>query len=765
MANGTGIASLPGIAEYKGYFDLLGSPYGTGAHFGFSPLAVRDLVEDRYGQIKGFLGPTDYASQLKESQDLAKMQLGLALAQRGFAAMGAQPGYGESPMGVLGRTLAAPLAADVSAVAGPLIKQRQAARLAQQQEDRQLKLAAFDQIQKEAESKRNLALKLAESQAKGQTDAARKNQLRRRALTDALAATQSSAEGPGMPYQSNSAFFFRPSLYKTNPDLLPGKNFPFRLVVDPYRRDLDEELPIADQKVLRDRVFATAEFSLGAGGASGDPNVVLPPESQLQRAAAEVLGITHDDFFGEGRRSFAEQQQRQQDAFADRQEVFEIVKNDPSANPVDLYDETSRPRNSKELLFPNSKMKLLTDAFPWLFDIDRQGTLQVAVVLDPDRVDVPFEPATVQNRWDAEYVARRVPFSPGQSELEQQALVNKEAAEFAENARSNSKKVTGKDRLALQDAVQRRLRLRKTLLDYQNAEMGSGGVTGPLEGRWTRFKANWGLSGIFTDDERELKRQLALVTASEFLEKGNSVELGRAFGDSRISNFDVKRYQDLFAILSKGEQLNQAKINKLLDLIDDELTTFMSHGGTVEFSEDVLKEVAEAGVDFSTMTTKDGWHGYGYYGGLNSAGQRVEMLYPLSKQPMPSFDKDQRQDILNTGRLKDSAFDGKYVLPQLNYAHAGDKEPPKFGGWDNYFEKYGKSTGPVAELIDDADFEKALQDKVQLVMKREVLPDHYKGMSREQIARTIRNRMIDAIVSFQDFLEANTIEEKAVTTS
>jgi hypothetical protein len=104
-------------------------------------------------EYKDFLGTTDYTSRLKESEDLAKMQLGLALAQRGFAAMGAQPRRGESAIGVLGRTLAAPLAGDLSTVAGRLMQQRQAAKLAEEQEERQLKISALQSVkQKQASS-------------------------------------------------------------------------------------------------------------------------------------------------------------------------------------------------------------------------------------------------------------------------------------------------------------------------------------------------------------------------------------------------------------------------------------------------------------------------------------------------------------------------------------------------------------------------------------------------------------------------------------
>jgi hypothetical protein len=125
-------------------------------------LPDREELEDQASLLSDYFGKPDYATQLQESKELAKMQLGLALAQRGFAAMGAQPGYGESPMGVLGRTLAAPLAGDVSTVAGQLMQQRQAARQAEEQLDRQTKLAALDQLTVRNKEIREYARKLKE---------------------------------------------------------------------------------------------------------------------------------------------------------------------------------------------------------------------------------------------------------------------------------------------------------------------------------------------------------------------------------------------------------------------------------------------------------------------------------------------------------------------------------------------------------------------------------------------------------------------------
>ena len=103
-------------------------------------------VSDREAKLKNYLGSTDYSKQLEESQNQGKLQLALALAQRGFAAAGATPQRGESSISTLSRELFSPLAGDAGAVAGRMMQQRQALKNAERQEDRQLKLAALQDV-------------------------------------------------------------------------------------------------------------------------------------------------------------------------------------------------------------------------------------------------------------------------------------------------------------------------------------------------------------------------------------------------------------------------------------------------------------------------------------------------------------------------------------------------------------------------------------------------------------------------------------------
>ena len=133
--------TLADIEKYKPLFKTSPRPNVLG-----TPAGLKALEAEKSG-LESFLGKTDYSAQNQEANDLAKLQFALSLMGRGFASMGAAPQPGENALGAVGRTLVAPLAGDISTIAGPLMKQRAATRLAEQQEDRQLKLSALNRAQ------------------------------------------------------------------------------------------------------------------------------------------------------------------------------------------------------------------------------------------------------------------------------------------------------------------------------------------------------------------------------------------------------------------------------------------------------------------------------------------------------------------------------------------------------------------------------------------------------------------------------------------
>jgi len=142
-------------ATFGDIFRSLGKAPGA---YGFK--TDMDAVRAKDAELKAYLGTTDYAAQNKEATDFARLQLALSLMARGFGAIGTPPERQERPLGTLGRVLFGPVASDISGIAGPLMKQRAATRLAEQQEDRQRKLAAYTAEGTSAKEKRALALDL-----------------------------------------------------------------------------------------------------------------------------------------------------------------------------------------------------------------------------------------------------------------------------------------------------------------------------------------------------------------------------------------------------------------------------------------------------------------------------------------------------------------------------------------------------------------------------------------------------------------------------
>jgi len=153
----------------QNYIDRLNLLRQAGKGGGLAGLMQPDMsaVRTREAELKKYLGQTNYAKQLEEAQNLGKLQLGLALAQRGFAAAGATPQRGESTVSTLSRELLSPLAGDAGAVATQMMKQRQASDAAKAAEDRQIKAMALQQITSEDAAFRDLATKLAPEASSG----------------------------------------------------------------------------------------------------------------------------------------------------------------------------------------------------------------------------------------------------------------------------------------------------------------------------------------------------------------------------------------------------------------------------------------------------------------------------------------------------------------------------------------------------------------------------------------------------------------------
>lgn len=128
------------IEQYKSFFQKAPRPNVLGTESG------RAAIESERAGLASFLGATDYSKQLEEAQNMGKLQFGLALAQRGFAAAGATPRRGESSISTLSRELLSPIAGDVGSISNQMMQQRQALKQAERQEERQLRLSALENV-------------------------------------------------------------------------------------------------------------------------------------------------------------------------------------------------------------------------------------------------------------------------------------------------------------------------------------------------------------------------------------------------------------------------------------------------------------------------------------------------------------------------------------------------------------------------------------------------------------------------------------------
>ena len=116
----------------------------------FAPTALTqaDILKQRQ-LVSGLPGlePADYSKQLEETRNQGKLQLALALAQRGFAAAGATPRRGESSVSTLSRELLSPLAGDAGAVSSQMMQQRSALKAAEKADKARLSQAALTMTQ------------------------------------------------------------------------------------------------------------------------------------------------------------------------------------------------------------------------------------------------------------------------------------------------------------------------------------------------------------------------------------------------------------------------------------------------------------------------------------------------------------------------------------------------------------------------------------------------------------------------------------------
>lgn len=807
-----------------------------------------NAVRARQAELAGFLGTSDYASRMEEANNLAKLQMALAMAQRGYAGMGATPKRGQSGASALLSNVFAPLAGDFSTVAGPLMQQRAAAKAAQEQEERQLKLAALSQVQAEEAARRKLAQSLMPKpvtpkfgldpyvvvsrdkdgglslvKEPGGTAAIQVRQGNvggRLTITDiktklphVLEPNQeiiklsvfTKKEGAGkaanVGYMQNKttkkyehvtrrgpgepAYFSKTGLDVLNPEewtwvgstiptaagttkptvanlphlvqklekkdgklvavgepqyavrktvgtgtgattrvFLPGSktpneaitigdkagnykivdtaksaksaeayqrearsglmygqmaqiqhqqragdfstyskksalyfdpaefhqgNFPFKFVVDPEDRSKDVTITNKSiQDLIKRKVDHTANTMLKSDFGSQSTRT---KEQRLQAAVRSVLSVPAPTLLGARRVEIGETGDGQTFFYEPPAQISpavnkEFVKNamaslkDADANAYDILSGVAAADNQEDL----NKT--------W-------GRLQEASINNPNAFGLTGQPGTKsydpelqQQRQDIEAGLRNATLLIGASQAERAAVIRAEAGKVAEaRAKSQEKPLANE----AENEVRLRLEFRRALLAFKNAAAETN-VEGFFTGTMAEMMATMGFAEFLVGEGAEHWNRL--TQASNRLANGLSRRVGREFGDTRISNYDAEAYKKLLARMSAGKEFNKSLIEDGLSLLGRELDGLMQLGGKVGYTENLLRDVAEAGVDFSKLKTQMNWHGHGYYG---------KNRFSASRQPVSSLSEDQRNSLRFSGNLKDTIYGGRYTVPITDY--------------------------------------------------------------------------------------------------
>ena len=676
-----------------------------------------DAVRDQEAEFKAYLGTTDYAAQNKEATDFAKLQFALSLMGRGFAAMGAAPEGRESPAGTLGRTLIAPIAGDFSTIAGTLMKQRSATKLAERQEERQRKMAAWTAARGSAKDRRDLAeeltptdtkdglteavqyvlakgadnkwnfvpqvggegrtqvrqqkgtgapynivtmrvqpllkgqvlakpgdlakYSLAEGTGTEETDAQRSSADRRVLLANAFGTVQAMTRGPNMPLTDRSAVIYKPELANA------GK-FPFWAVDQAFPGDRSKDMPLPEmyQKILQGKIDSAANLIKGEMGTTGalarEGRVVTAANSILRLTPQLLYGATDVPEVGYTNESFLKNRVEQGLTVKG---AAKALRDDPAANPVDVYPSVVYPTNTQQINQSPYRVKIATKHFPRAMDISKLG--------DPNKgIRGGYNPEVVTDRLRIERVLGEVLLRANDNEEQHRAVIQKAAAKLAAKQEALQTKSAPR-----QEEIALRLALRQALINFKNAARETK-IEGFFTGTLASFAATVGWQDILAGDMAP--HWTALTVASDRLSEGLSRRQGKEeFGDDRLSNADAEAYKKLVADISKGTNINKLLIDQHLSRLEKEIGGIVKKfGGSTAFERETLEEVTRIGVDLSEASTKNEWHGHGFYGGTR---------FKESGQFAPTLSQDTREALRREGRLKDSMYLGAFQVPTLSY--------------------------------------------------------------------------------------------------
>ena len=740
------------------------SPAGTGV-----PIARTKELIPQLSELPG-LAPTDYSGQRDEANQMAKLQLGLALAARGFGSMGAQPRPGEMAISTVGRELLAPLGGDAMTVAQQLYDQKLKRRAAEKAEKAALSQAALSLAASEQEGELGFidaALKaelgrtttdkggtykghlvvvdnntglarLDDQNRRVEVSLGRGNKpyvigtdkpyiqppntslmsltdynaaIKRKSRTDAvlseMSRLQGQQRGAGKTYSARSGLYWDQSRY------VKGE-FPFMYASNPD--DPNTYKPIKDPKIqdlINNKVNALANTMLQSNFGEQTAEV---KSDRIARAVRSILESPAYIWFG-GQEipsigyvpvdpTLATASNR-----VIAKDVMTTLSDDPDGTVDARHTLSVLPYapNAEDLSRIAFRLRVASDLFPDAFGaplIKATGTLE--------EWKNKYDPAQAQERADIEAAIRNARLLPNATRADHRAAIQEAAREIA---KARNKEQTKRAAGLAEEEVRMRLEWRRALLAFRNAAAETeieGFVTGPFASTFSKIGlAKW----IVGDGSLHWDR---LTQASDRLAEGYSRKIGKDFGDDKISNYDAQAYKNLVANIRQGGAYNKILVEDGLALINRELEGLMQLGGKVGYSARLLEEVAQAGVDFSKLKTQLNWHGHGFYGGNR---------YSASRQRTPSLSIENRDHIRRSGELLDTMYDNKYIVPNVAY----DGNPLQFSAGLEEGEKKTETT-----RMGDIEFNRFITDRAKAL-----------GVSYQEMF----DRVVEGILSYNIFRE------------
>jgi hypothetical protein len=497
------------------------------------------------------------------------------------------------------------------------------------------------------------------------------------AVISEMSRLQAQQQGEGQVYNPQSALFWSQALH------LAGE-FPYKFVVDPNDRSQDRLITDENvQKIILDKVNYMAQNLLRADFGEQSAKV---KSQRVAQAVQRILAPSAYVWFGDKEipeLGYVPIKPELTGAVntENAKAAMAIMREDQNASAVNTFSLLPYAPSAKALNSNPFRLRVATEHFP-----DSFGFTGVAGTDS-------YDPELITQRADTEAGLRNARILPDATRADHRASIQ-EAAENISKARETQQ---NKDVASVaEEEVRLRLEFKRALLAFKNAAAETR-VAGYFTGTVAAWASRVGFADFIAGEGAE--HWMRLTIASDRLSEGLSRRVGREFGDVRISNYDAKAYQKLLSNIKRGDEYNQFLVDDGLALINRELDGFMQLGGKVAYSERLLQQVAEAGIDFSQLKTQMNWHGYGYYG---------KNRYAASRQQMPSLSIAQRNALITSGNLKDTMYSGAYSIPMINNAYTVD-EAPAFGAdtvvtrkGPMEFERFLQNRAKAAGISEDA---------------------------------------------------------------